>query len=141
MLVASIEDDNKAKMAKYIKQGQDQYLAALHFEGLNNVVYYELKQEVHNRWIVHGTGTTPKLVKHTLQMCNKYQQEGRSFQARVKVKNKDGVACVQSKVNSNQILIKEGGFVEVLPLRSKPPPQRLTRHHCGKEEGDTRCQE
>jgi hypothetical protein len=38
----------------YIRAGQKQYLAALHFEGLNNIHFVELKQEVHNGWIVHG---------------------------------------------------------------------------------------
>ena len=32
----------------YIKAWQKQYLVALHFEGLNNVYYADLKQEVHN---------------------------------------------------------------------------------------------
>ena len=67
-------------------------MAALYFEGLNNGVYYKLKQEVHNGWIVHGTDTTPKLIEYTLQMCNKYQQKGRTFQAQVE--NEEGVTCV-----------------------------------------------
>jgi len=36
------DEGDKAKAYKYIKLGQDQYLAALHFEGLNNIMYHEL---------------------------------------------------------------------------------------------------
>ena len=69
-------------------------------------MYYELKEEVHNGWIVHGTDTTPKSVEHTLKMWDKYQRKERAFQAQVQVKNVDRVAWVQSKMNSNQILTK-----------------------------------
>ena len=58
----------------YIKAGQQQYL--LYTEGLNNVQYSDLKQEVHNDWIVNGTNTTPKTIEQTLQMCNNYHHKG-----------------------------------------------------------------
>ena len=75
-LAGSDNADDIAKVTRYIKQGQQRYLAALHFEGLNNVFYSELKQEVHNGWIVHGTDTTPKTIEQTLLMCDKYHQKG-----------------------------------------------------------------
>ena len=52
---------NKAQ--KYIKNGMEQYMAALHFNGLNKVFYHDLKQEFHNEWIVHSTDMTPKSIK------------------------------------------------------------------------------
>ena len=60
--------DNIERMKGYLAAGQKQYLAALHFEGLNNVHFSELKQEVHNGWIVHGSDTTPKTIEQTLVM-------------------------------------------------------------------------
>ena len=39
------------------------YLVTLHFEGLDNVMYTELKNKVHNGWIVHGEDTTPKTIE------------------------------------------------------------------------------
>ena len=71
VLRGSTNEDDIAAIQGYIKAGQQQYLAVLHFEGLNNVQYSELKQEVHNGWIAHGTDTTPKTIKQTLQMCDK----------------------------------------------------------------------
>ena len=50
----------------------EQYMTTLHFEGLNNVFYHDLKQEVHNGWIIHGTDMTLKTIEQTLQMYNKY---------------------------------------------------------------------
>ena len=77
-LAGSDDADDIAATKRYIKVGQQRYLVALHFEGLNNVFYSELKQEVHNGWIVHGTDTTPKTIEQTLQMCDKYRQKGGS---------------------------------------------------------------
>ena len=65
--------DNIERMKGYLAAGQKQYLAALHFEGLNNIHFSELKQEVHNGWIVHGSDTTPKTIEQTLVMCDKYR--------------------------------------------------------------------
>ena len=59
------------KAQKYVKKGMEQYMTVLHFKGLNNVVCHELKQEVYNGWIIHGTDTTLKSIKQTLQMCDK----------------------------------------------------------------------
>ena len=36
-------DDEHAKTHMYIKKGMEQYIAVLHFEGLNNMFYYDLK--------------------------------------------------------------------------------------------------
>ena len=42
------------------KKAAEQFLAALHFEGLNSKVYRELKREVHNGWLINGQETMPK---------------------------------------------------------------------------------
>ena len=47
-LRGSTNEDDIAAVQGYIKAGQKQYLVALPFEGLNNVQFSELKQEVHN---------------------------------------------------------------------------------------------
>ena len=77
----------------YIRAEEKKYLAVLYFKGLNNVHFPKLKQEVHNNWIVHRINTTPKTIKQTLQMCNKFRQKGHQYN--VPIKNKDGVACLQ----------------------------------------------
>ena len=85
--------DNIERMKGYLAAGQKQYLAALHFEGLNNVHFSELKQEVHNGWIVHGADTTPKTIEQTLVMCDKYRHRVR--RTNVPVKSEDaGIACI-----------------------------------------------
>jgi len=76
----SVGSDNAGGIAAregYIKTGQQQYLVALHFEGLkiNNVQFLDLKQEVHNG-CVHGINTTPKTIEQILQMCNKCRNKG-----------------------------------------------------------------
>jgi hypothetical protein len=86
-------EDVEAKKG-YIRAGQKQYLAALHFEGLNNVHFADLKQEVHNGWIVHGIDTTPKTIEQTLVIYNKDRQKG--CKVNVSIKTEDaGVACIQ----------------------------------------------
>ena len=81
-------------------------MATLHFEGLNNVQYSDLKQEVHNGWIEHGTDTTPKTIEQTLQMCDKYRQKGPQYT--VPVKSEDRVAYLQQRRVSKPILGKGG---------------------------------
>ena len=71
----ALEQDNVIGR-DYIKTGQQQYLAALHFKGLNNVQYTDLKQEVHNGWIVYEIDTTPKTIEQTLQIRDKYKKKG-----------------------------------------------------------------
>ena len=105
-LRGSNNEDDMAAIQGYIKTGQQQYLAALHFEGLNNMQYSELKQEVHNGWIVHGIDTTPKTIEQTLQMCDKFRQKGRQYN--MPIKSEDGVACLQQGRVSGPILSKGG---------------------------------
>jgi uncharacterized protein CbrC (UPF0167 family) len=105
-LAGSEDADDMAATKRYIKVGQQRYLAALHFEGLNNVFFSELKQEVHNGWIVHGTDTTPKTIEQTLQMCDNYRQKGRQYS--MPIKSEDGVACVQQG-NVSGPLLNRGG--------------------------------
>jgi len=73
---------------------------------LNNIYFSELKQEVHNGWIVHGTDTTPKTIEQTLVMCDKYRQRGRKTNVHVKTEDA-GVACIQQGVT--EPLLGKGG--------------------------------
>ena len=123
VLRGSTNRDDIADIQGYIKAGQQQYLATLHFEGLNNVQYSDLKQEVHNGWIVHGTDTTPKTIEQTLQMCVKYRKKGRQYI--MPIKSEDGVACVQQGSVSAPIIGKGG----------KP----ITCFHCGENHWLENC--
>ncbi len=46
------EDDSKKQLKKYEKGGQERFLAALHFDGLNHIAYVNIKSDVHNGWLV-----------------------------------------------------------------------------------------
>jgi hypothetical protein len=90
---------------------------------LNNVHFADLKQEVHNSWIVHRIDTTPKMIEQTLVMCNKYQQRGHKVNVPVKTED-PGVACIQQGVT--EPLLGKGG---------KP----LKCFHCGENHEITDC--
>ena len=69
-----------------------------------------LKQEVHNVSIAHGIDTTPKPIKQTLQICNKYKQKGMQYS--MTVKSKEGVTCVQQGSVSTPIVGKGGKSIK-----------------------------
>ena len=114
-LAGSTLETDKETARSYIKFGQQHYLAALNFEGLNNVQYTNLKKEVHNGWIVHNIDTTPKTIEQTLQMYNKYKEKGRPYL--MHIKNGEGVAYVQqgsvqaNKPNNSTTILERGGVV------------------------------
>ena len=56
-------------------------------------MYFELKNKVHNGWIVHGADTMSKTIEQTLLLCHKYQKKGRGFTS--PVKGEAGVTCIQ----------------------------------------------
>ena len=40
----SLDDDDKAAVKKYGEEGKKRFIAALHFDGLNNVTYSDVKR-------------------------------------------------------------------------------------------------
>ncbi len=46
----SADPGNKAKVENFRKEGQEQFIAALHFDGLNNVTYTNIKSDIHKGW-------------------------------------------------------------------------------------------
>ena len=94
-LIATKETDPTAK-AEYDelkKKGAEQFLAALHFEGLNSKVYQELKREVHNGWLIGGQETMPKSQDQTMLLCDRFHKSGGPLIAQQK--SKPGVAMLQ----------------------------------------------
>ena len=43
-----------------MEHGQTRYLAALFFAGLDNARYSQLKQDIHNKWLVTGKDDVPR---------------------------------------------------------------------------------
>jgi hypothetical protein len=93
----------------FIKTGQQQYLAVLYFEGLNNVHFLELKQEVHIGCIMYRIDTTSKITEQTLQMYHKFRHKGLWYI--VLVNNKVGATCLQQGI-SEPIMGKGGKLLK-----------------------------
>ena len=73
----ALSDENARKeYAAFKKRPAEQFLAALHFKGLNSKVYQELKREVHNGWLVSGNETMPKSQDQTMLLCYRFHKSG-----------------------------------------------------------------
>ncbi len=46
---ASNNNVKKKQVKKFGKEGQKQFIAALHFDGLNNITYSDVKKDIHNQ--------------------------------------------------------------------------------------------
>ena len=64
-----------ADLASYRAEGREQYLAILHYEGLNRGTYGEMKRSVHNGWLLLKQDTLPKKIFDTLLLCDKFHSE------------------------------------------------------------------
>ena len=65
----SLADDDKAAVKNYGEEGKKRFIAALHFNGLNNITYSDVKKDVHNQWLVQGWDTMPTRINHTIRLC------------------------------------------------------------------------
>ena len=60
--------DAKKALEEIRKEGQERFLAALHFDGLNHVAYANVKSDVHNAWLVQGVDTMPTRIDQTIRL-------------------------------------------------------------------------
>ncbi len=88
-----MDPGNKAKVKKFKKEGQDQFIAALDFNGLNHVTYANVKSDVHNGWLVQGVDTMPMCIDQMIRLCNRYDHR-RMVQA-IGTNTTSGIVCIQ----------------------------------------------
>ena len=93
-LVRSDEDDDMITLARMRQLGQDRYLAALHFEGLNKVRYGALQKRVHEAFLISGNDTMPTRIDRTILMASQHDME-RGQDPSAPVKTQPGVICAQ----------------------------------------------
>ncbi len=85
--------DAKKQLEEFKKEGQERFLAALHFDGLNHVAYANVKSDVHNGWLVQGVDTMQTRIDQTIRLCNRYDNQ-RAAQAGG-TSTVSAVVCVQ----------------------------------------------
>ena len=56
----------------YIDKSEVQFQAAMHFNGINNVIYKGLKDEVKNNWSVQGYNNFPKTISDTINKADNF---------------------------------------------------------------------
>ena len=49
------------------------YLAALFFAGLDNARYSQLKQDVHNKWLVTGKDDAPRMYNQVMCLADGFR--------------------------------------------------------------------
>ncbi len=98
--VTSLAEQGDAEAKKALeeirKEGQERFLAALHFDGLNHVAYANVKSDVHNGWLVQGMDTMPMRIDQTIRLCDRYDNQ-RAAQAG-STSTVSAVVCVQQGV-------------------------------------------
>lgn len=94
-LTSSVNEADIAKLKGIKKEAQTQYLVVLHFTGLNNDTWEELKCDVNNGWIVHKNDTMPKRIDQIILLCDKHERETKQSAAAKVDPTKSGVACIQ----------------------------------------------
>ncbi len=62
-------NSKKKKVEEYGEEGQKHFIATLHFNGLNNITYSDIKNDVHNQWLVQGRDTMPTRINHMIRLC------------------------------------------------------------------------
>ena len=67
----SVATDNKK--TKLMEHGQTRYLAALFFAGLDNARYSQLKQDIHNKWLVTGKDDIPRTYDQVMCLADGFR--------------------------------------------------------------------
>ena len=93
-LVMSDEEADTATLARMQQLGQDRYLAALHFEGLNKARYGALQKRVHEAFLISGNDTMPTRIDQTILMASQHDME-RGQDPSAPGKTQTGVVCAQ----------------------------------------------
>ena len=76
VLEAQTDQARRKEYEALKKKATEQFLAALHFEGLNPKVYRELKREVHNGWLINNQETMPKSQDQTMLLYDRFHKSG-----------------------------------------------------------------
>ena len=63
---------NANKWKCYIDKSKERFQAAMHFNGLNNVIYKGPKAEVNNNWSVQWVNNTPKTISETIKKADTF---------------------------------------------------------------------
>ncbi len=61
---------SKGVLERYRKEGQERFIVALHFDGINHVAYANFKSDVHNGWLIQGVETMPTRIDQKICLCN-----------------------------------------------------------------------
>ena len=67
----SVAMDNKK--TKLMEHGQTRYLVALFFAGLDNARYSQLKQDIHNKWLVTGKDDIPRTYDQVIHLAEGFR--------------------------------------------------------------------
>ena len=140
-------DDKKTKLMEH---GQTRYLVALFFAGLNNARYSQLKQDIHNKWLVTGKDDVPRMYDQVMCLADGFRVNWPGFRGGTeealafsqasapvttqKKKKKDGVKDVGNNSNKNGNDTGSTAACHVVEQISKQTKSKKdkTCFHCGK---------
>ena len=114
----------------YIDKSEVQFQAAMHFNGINNVIYKGLKDEVKNNWSVQGYNNFPKTISDTINKADKFIDP----KTGVKASNSQCLDFMQQGEESRDKIGKGRGN----PVRGQGGCGQSTTKQCGSGNDDSR---